>query len=58
MLAYHATSAWPMLRSEGGLDAESAISFLGRKGSEYKNGPLTLQGTRLPYGKRMADTAV
>ena len=41
-----------------GMDAESAISFFGRKDLDTKAGTLTLQDARLPCDKRMAYAAV
>ena len=46
-----------MLRSEGGLDAESAIGLSDRKYQHTKTGTLTLQDARLLCGKRMAYAA-
>ena len=47
-----------MLRSKGGLGAESAIRLSDRKDQHTKTGTLTLQDTRLPCDKRMAYAAV
>ena len=42
----------------GGLDAEPAIRFSGRKGVDTKTGTLILQDARLPCDKRMAYATV
>ena len=42
----------------GGLNAEPAIRFSGRKEQHTKSGTLTLQDARLPCDKRMACAAV
>ena len=59
MLDYYATSAWSMLRSEGGgLDAGPTIRLSDRKDQHTKTGTLTLQDARLSCDKRMAYAAV
>ena len=54
----YVTSAWPILQSEGDLNAGPAIRFPSRKDQYTKAGSLALQDARLPCGKRMAYAAV
>ena len=55
---YYATSAWPMLRSEGVWTLNLRLDSLVGRGLDTKTGTLTLQDARLPCDKRMAYAAV